>query len=189
MKKILCLTLVWSRLTYCSQLWRPHLLKDICILERVQRRATKYILNDYSSSYKSRLVKLDLLPLMYQYELSDLLFFIKSYKDPHPHFDIKNYVSMSTTSSTRSSSSGKLVHKLSTTNSNRHFYFCRLPRLWNSLPSIDLNLSYLTIKRQLTQILWNYFKTILTQIILVHFTFTVLVQTVLTLHIPSLLIH
>ena len=94
---------------------------------------------------------------MYQYELSDLPFFKKSYKDPHPHFDIKNYVSMSTTSSTRSSSSGKLVHKLSTTNSNRHFYFCRLPRLWNSLPSIDLNLSYLTIKRQLTQILWNYF--------------------------------
>ena len=64
-KKLLYLILVWSRLTYCSQLWRPHLLKDICTLERVQRRATKYILNDYSSFYKSRLVKLDLLPLMY----------------------------------------------------------------------------------------------------------------------------
>jgi len=83
-KKILCLTLVWSRLTYCSQLWRPHLLKDICILERVQRRATKYILNDYSSSYKSRLVKLDLLPLMYQYELSDLLFSLNLTKIPTP---------------------------------------------------------------------------------------------------------
>ena len=139
-KKLLCFTLVQSRLTYCSQLWRPHLLKDISILERVQRRATKYILNDYSSSYKSRLVKLDLLPLMYQYKLSDLLFFIKSYKDTHPHFDIKNYVSMSTTSSTRSSSSGKLVHKLSTINSNRRFYFCRLPRFTiNWLESFILN--------------------------------------------------
>ena len=52
-KKLLYLTLVRSRLTYCSQLWRPHLLKDICVVERVQRRATKYILNDYSSSYKT----------------------------------------------------------------------------------------------------------------------------------------
>ena len=102
-------------------------------------------------------LQLDLLPLMYQYELSDLLFFIKSYKAPHSHFDIKNYVSMQTSLSARSSLSGKLVHELSTTNSNRHLYFCRLPRLWNSLPSIDLNLPYLTIKRQLTQFLWNHF--------------------------------
>ena len=50
----------------------------------VQRRATKYMLKGYSSSYKSRLIKLDLLPLMYLYELSDILFFIKSYKDMIP---------------------------------------------------------------------------------------------------------
>ena len=44
---------VRSQLTYCSQLWRPHLIKHIQILERVQRRATNYILNDYVSTYKS----------------------------------------------------------------------------------------------------------------------------------------
>ena len=140
------------------QLWRPYLLKDISLLERVQRRATKYILNDYHSTYKSRLIQLDLLPLMHQYKLSDLLFFIKPYKTPYPHFDINNYISMkASVSTTRSSSSGKLVHRISTTNSNRHFYFCRLPRLWNSLPLIDLNLSYMTIKKQLTQFLWYHF--------------------------------
>ena len=42
---------------------------DILLLEHVQRRATKYILNDYTSSYKSRLTKLNLLPLMCIYEL------------------------------------------------------------------------------------------------------------------------
>ena len=129
-KKLLYLTLVRSRLTYCSQLWRPYLLKDISLLERVQRRATKYILNDYHSPYKSRLIQLDLLPLMYQYELSDLLFFIKSYKTPYPHFDINNYISMkASVSTTRSSSSGKLVHRISTTNSNRHFLFLQTTKI------------------------------------------------------------
>ena len=51
-KKQLYISLVRSQLLYCSQLWRPQLLKDIFILEHVQRRATKFILNDYQLPYK-----------------------------------------------------------------------------------------------------------------------------------------
>ena len=51
--KKLYTSIVRSQLTYCSQLMRPHLIKDIQILKRVQRRATKYILNDYVSTYIS----------------------------------------------------------------------------------------------------------------------------------------
>ena len=58
-------TLVRSQLTYCTQLWSPHLMKDILNIERVQRCATIYVLNDYVSDYKTRLFKLKLLPLMY----------------------------------------------------------------------------------------------------------------------------
>ena len=43
-KKKLFLSLVRSQIMYCSQLWRPSLIKDISSLERVQRRATKYII-------------------------------------------------------------------------------------------------------------------------------------------------
>ena len=57
-KKQLCISLVRSQLLYCPQIWRP-------CLERVQRRATKYILNDYTSSYRARLLRLSMLPLMY----------------------------------------------------------------------------------------------------------------------------
>ena len=64
-KKQLYISLVWSQLLYCSQLWRPQLIKDITMLEHIQHRATKYTLNDYISSYKSRLQQLNILPLMY----------------------------------------------------------------------------------------------------------------------------
>ena len=64
-KKLLYLSLVRSKLTYCSQVWRPRLIKDISSLERIQRRATKYITRDYSfNNYKDRLVALHILPLM-----------------------------------------------------------------------------------------------------------------------------
>ena len=81
-KKQLYIALVRSQFQYCSILWRPQLIKDITMIERIQRRATKYILNDYNSSYKSRLQQLNLLPLMYNFELQDLLFLIKSLKSP-----------------------------------------------------------------------------------------------------------
>ena len=60
-KKLLYISLVRSQLIYCSPIWRPHLLKDVILLESVQRRATKYLLNDYRSDYTS----LDWLPWAY----------------------------------------------------------------------------------------------------------------------------
>jgi hypothetical protein len=65
LKRQLYLSLIRSHLVYCSQLWRPHQVKDIIKLEKVQRRATKFILNEYSTSYKSRLLSLKLLPLCF----------------------------------------------------------------------------------------------------------------------------
>ncbi len=59
-KKQLYLFLVRSQLSYGSQLWRPMLLKDILSLEKIQRRATKFILPQTTSpmTYKERLVYL-----------------------------------------------------------------------------------------------------------------------------------
>ena len=55
-KLTLYISLVRSQLLYCSTLWRPYLLMDILQLKHVQRRATKYILNDYRMDYKTRLI-------------------------------------------------------------------------------------------------------------------------------------
>ena len=57
LKRSIYLALVRSHFTYCSQLWRPNLLKDISTLERVQHHATKYILNNYVSDYKARITR------------------------------------------------------------------------------------------------------------------------------------
>ena len=147
-KKLLFISLVKSKLIYCSPVWRPHLIRDIKLLERIQRRATKYILNDFVSDYKSRLINLYLLPLMYSYELADVLLLVKNLKDPDPSFPVKKYIAFSF-SNTRSGKSMKLVHQSSSSIITHHSYFKRTARLWNSLPPIDLNLSLNMIKTKI----------------------------------------
>ena len=155
-KRTLYIALVRSQLLYCSPLWHPYLIQDISALERIQRRATKYILNDYVSDYKTRLIKLNLLPLMYIYDQCDILFFIKSIQNPSDHFNIQTFIKFCH-HSTRSSSSNKLEHVFTSSNQQRNFYFNRLPRTFNSLPVIDLTQPFVTIKFQLTEILWQHF--------------------------------
>jgi len=46
-RKSLYITLVWSKLLYCSALWKSYLFKDIELLEKMQCRTTKFILSDY----------------------------------------------------------------------------------------------------------------------------------------------
>ena len=132
LKKRLYVSLVRSHLTYCSQLWRPRLIKDIKRLEQVQRRCTKFILQDYSPTYKSRLRALNLLPLMLWYELQDIMFLVKCLKEPMDNVNIFDYVQFSTSntraghsntragcsntragcSNTRAGCSNKPIHKL-----------------------------------------------------------------------------
>ena len=70
--------LVRSQLTYCTPIRCPYLVQDINKLEQVQHRATKFILNDYLSDHRSRLLHLNLLPLMYIFECFDIMFLVKS---------------------------------------------------------------------------------------------------------------
>ena len=154
------ISLVRSQLLYGSQIWRPLHLKDTNPIESVQRRATKYILNDYISDYRSRLVKLNLLPLTMLLEFNDICFFIQSLKhiSPSNSFNISKYIDISFSQHhTRSGSFRKLVQPLIRHNRDKQFYFNRLPHLWNSLPPLDLSLSYNTIRSKLKDIFWNEF--------------------------------
>ena len=52
------------------------------MIEQLQRRETKFILNDYKSDYYNCLLRLNLLPIMYNFELTDIMFVINSFKAP-----------------------------------------------------------------------------------------------------------
>ena len=128
----------------------------------VQYRATKFILNDYISDYRSKLIKLYILPLSMLLELNDICFFVRSLKlissDSNISFNILNYTQFSQ-NQTRSTSFSKLVQPLVKNNRDKQLYFNILPYLWNSLPPIDLSLSLTTIKSKLMDIFWDSFTT------------------------------
>ena len=132
--------------------------KRLIIIESLQRRATKYVLNDFKSNYKSRLIKLNLLPVSMQLELNDIYFFINTLKliSPNNSFDVSEFTSFSV-NLTRSGSYRKLVQPFVKCNRDKQFYFNRLPYLWNSLPPIDLSLSLKCIKAKLVGIFWDTF--------------------------------
>ena len=157
LRKKIYIALVRSHFVYSSQLWCPLLARDSADLERVQRRASKYILQDYTSSYKQRLVALNLLPLSLWLELLDLMFLVKCLLHPSDNFNILDYVSF-VNSASRRATCGKLAYKYTRTSTSRHYYFNRVVRLWNAVPAIDLSKSLASIKARLTEYFWDYFK-------------------------------
>ena len=94
---------------------------------------------------------------MNYFELNDLFFFISNLQNPPMNFSMLNCVSFSS-ASTRSAAHGKLTHAKFSSNLNHFHYFNRLPRLWNSLPSINLSESFPTIKSKIKSFLWSTFQ-------------------------------
>ena len=75
------LSLVRSHLGYATQVWSPQSKDLLRQLERIQRRATKYILDlpfICDLTYKDRLINLNLLPTCYWHEMLDIMFFFKA---------------------------------------------------------------------------------------------------------------
>ena len=91
-RTILYRSLVLSQLEYSSQLWSPFQINHKLLLENVQRRATKFILDfPQDLKYKQRLVKLNLLPLEYRRDMLDVVLFFKC-QHGHYNLDISHFV-------------------------------------------------------------------------------------------------
>ena len=78
-RKLLYCALVRPQLEYASSLWSPYTVKYRSLIENVQRRATKFILNyPPDMSYTRRLARTNLLPLEFRREIADLMLLFKS---------------------------------------------------------------------------------------------------------------
>ena len=128
-----------SKVLYCCQLWSPSCLKDIT---RVQRRTTRFMVPlPHCQDYKGRLTELQLLPLMYYYDLQDLLFLINCLLSPPDNFNILQYISFSS-HGTRSTTAGKLRVNYKRTSTTRHFYFNWVVRICNASHHPHIYLQY-----------------------------------------------
>ena len=79
-KRVLYLSLVRSIFDHASIVWRPCSENILAKLEKIQKRAVKWVLSEQDHhfsdyEYFKRLQDLDLLPIKYRFILSDLLFF------------------------------------------------------------------------------------------------------------------
>ena len=135
-RKALYTVLVMSNLSYSSQVWAPQSVKLIEIIERVQRRATKYILSlPYRTniSYKERLRRTELIPLCYWHEYLDLVYTYKSIvNNTDPQFKTSKPVRV--TRRTASSKSVLLDIPKAKTVTFQNSFYSRASRAFNTLP-------------------------------------------------------
>ena len=121
-----------------ARFWAPQTtIIDLRLIEGVQRRATRFILNcshkvSERPSYKNRLNLLRLLPLSYWHEYRDLCFFFKCHHGLY-NLDISSFTRFAS-GRTRSASNLNLLNNSSRTSLFRDSFFNRISNLWNSLP-------------------------------------------------------
>ena len=76
-RKLLFCALVRPVLEYASNLWSPYTIMHKSLVENVQRRATKFILNyPKDLTYADRLMKVNILPLEFRRDISHLCYFL-----------------------------------------------------------------------------------------------------------------
>lgn len=130
---LLYTSLVRSYFCYASQVWAPQsIIQDLKLVEKTQRRATKFICKSNTLSYKDRLLQLKLLPINYWLEYLDLVFFFKCMSGDI-NLNIHNYIQYCNSKSRRGSSGIYLNTPPFKTCLFRDSFFNRLANLWNAI--------------------------------------------------------
>ena len=130
-------TLVRRTLCYASQVWAPQSIISIIRIERIQRRATKFILDlpfFGDISYNQRLEMLNLLPVCYWHEYLDMVFF---FNGGMVNIDIKVLPELRSRARTTRSTDTKCLTfttRQCKTSTSQKSFVTRSTRVWNILP-------------------------------------------------------
>lgn len=135
------LCLVRPVLEFSTSAWCPYTKKDMDKIESVQRRAARFVHNDYArfTSVTSLLSNLNWPTFQERRIFFDLSLFYKFQNNlvniPFPSEMTLNYLS------TRKSHNYKFNQLLPTVNAYKYSFFTRTIPVWNSLPSASVNAS------------------------------------------------
>ena len=139
-RRTIYLTIVRAHLGYATQVWAPQTVEQIRKIERVQRRATKYILHlpfNSDVSYKDRLIQCNLIPLTYWHEYLDMAFFFKLINNlihVNDTFLPKSKKSERSTRLSRNAVGTTFKEQRYRTSTYSRSYLIRSTRTWNALP-------------------------------------------------------
>ena len=132
-------------------------------IERIQRRATKYILNMpffCEESFKDGMIKLTLLSVSYWHEYLDIVFFFKSVtglvKVNPTVIPTRRTLSRATKSSSNTNVT-LFVPKICKTTTHQRSFFIRKVKIWNALAD-DIGLSVTISFSSFKAHLFSYYK-------------------------------
>jgi hypothetical protein len=143
-------------LEYGSEVWSPHLLKDIRMIEKVLRKFTKRLPGYNSLSYEDRLKALNLRSLEESRIIKDLILTYKLVHNLLPA-NAHDFFIFATNSATRGNSL-KIQHQFTNLDLRKYFFSNRVVPVWNSLPdNVVTSISLRDFKNRLGSISFQQF--------------------------------
>ena len=133
--KLLYTTFVRPHLEYSASAWSPYLKKDISIIERVQRRATKIVPSIKGLPYDKRLIALNLTSLETRRLRGDLIQYFKldrginmiNWHKPNPQIPALSQSLRGNHHKIRRQKTNNCLQR-------EHFFTNRIVLYWNDLP-------------------------------------------------------
>jgi hypothetical protein len=144
------ITYIRPTLEYASSIWSPYLLKDIHVIERVQKFFTRRLLKKLNLNYTERLTQLNLESLETRRIKADLL---ETYKHVNNIGNRKLETFFKLSKNPYKANSMNLYIEYSRLDLRKHWFSSRIAPIWNSLPENVKKLkSETTFKHELEKI-------------------------------------